>query len=291
MNLHKKIIIGGAQLGMKYGVANKYGEISANHLERILHFAIKKKIYTIDTATSYNRSLKKISKIIKNKKFQKKIKLIIKVNKISSLNDMEIHKHLSSNNVSCIMAHSTELFLKKSFQKKIINLKKKFNFQVGVSIYENDELYKLKKFFDFINIIQMPYNIINFKVFDKKILKLLRKKKIKLHARSIFYQGVLLMKQQDIKKKFKKFLNKYIELNYLLKKKDLSLFFLCIKFVIDQKHFNKLIFGFDTLFQLKEIVRTINSKKRVPNKIYEYLKKNDLTTTIPDPRQFKSLRI
>ena len=125
MNLHKKIIIGGAQLGMKYGVANKYGEISANHLERILHFAIKKKIYTIDTATSYNRSLKKISKIIKNKKFQKKIKLIIKVNKISSLNDMEIHKHLSSNNVSCIMAHSTELFLKKSFQKKIINLKKK----------------------------------------------------------------------------------------------------------------------------------------------------------------------
>ncbi len=291
MNLHKKIIIGGAQLGMKYGVANKHGEISANHLERILNFAIKKKIYTIDTATSYNRSLKKISKTIKNKKFQKKIKLIIKVNKISSLNNVEIHKHLSGNNVSCIMAHSTELFLKKSFQKKIINLKKKFNFQVGVSIYENDELYKLKKFFDFINIIQVPYNIINFKVFDKRILKLLRQKKIKLHARSIFYQGVLLMKQQDIKKKFKKFLNKYIELNYLLKKNDLSLFFLCIKFVIDQKHFNKLIFGFDTLFQLKEIVRTINSKKRVPNQIYEYLKKNDLTTTIPDPRQFKSLRI
>ena len=42
---------------------------------------------------------------------------------------------------------------------------------------------------------------------------------------------------------------------------------------------------------LKEIIRIINSKKRVPNEIYEYLKKNDLTTTIPDPRQFKSLGI
>ena len=94
------------------------------------------------------------------------------------------------------MAHSTELFLKKSFQKKISNLKKQFNFQVGVSIYENNELYKLKKFFDLINIIQIPYNIINFKFSINKFLKLLRQKKIKLHARSIFYQGVLLMKKR-----------------------------------------------------------------------------------------------
>ena len=59
MNLNKKIILGGAQFGMKYGIANKNGEISSKNLRKILNYAINRKVYIIDTATSYKRSLKK----------------------------------------------------------------------------------------------------------------------------------------------------------------------------------------------------------------------------------------
>ena len=44
---------------MKYGIANKNGEISSKNLRKILNYAINKKVYIIDTATSYKRSLKK----------------------------------------------------------------------------------------------------------------------------------------------------------------------------------------------------------------------------------------
>ena len=35
MNLNKKIIMGGAQFGMNYGIANKNGEISLKNLNKI----------------------------------------------------------------------------------------------------------------------------------------------------------------------------------------------------------------------------------------------------------------
>ena len=79
MSLNKKIILGGAQFGMKYGIANKNGEISSKNLRKILNYAINEKVHIIDTATSYKRSLKKISDISHNDNIKKKIKVIIKI--------------------------------------------------------------------------------------------------------------------------------------------------------------------------------------------------------------------
>ena len=72
MNLNKKIILGGAQFGMKYGIANKNGEISSKNLRKILNYAINRQVYIIDTATSYKRSLKKIFDISHNANFKNK---------------------------------------------------------------------------------------------------------------------------------------------------------------------------------------------------------------------------
>ena len=50
---------------------------------------------------------------------KKKIKLIIKIKSTSILNTARFKKLYDTYNVYCIMAHSSELFLKKTFQKKI----------------------------------------------------------------------------------------------------------------------------------------------------------------------------
>ncbi len=57
---------------MKYGIANKNGEISSKDLNEILNYAINRKVYIIDAATSYQRSLEKIFNFSKNSKFKKK---------------------------------------------------------------------------------------------------------------------------------------------------------------------------------------------------------------------------
>ena len=58
--------------------------------------------------------------------------------------------------------------------------------------------------------MQIPFNIINYKNFDAKVLDKLKKEKIELHARSIFYQGVLLMNKKSIKTRFKVFMKNLI---------------------------------------------------------------------------------
>ena len=287
MNLNKKIILGGAQFGMKYGIANKNGEISSKNLRKILNYAINRQVYIIDTATSYKRSLKKIFDISHNDNFKNKVKVIIKIKSTSILNTVKFKKLYDKYNIYCLMAHSSKLFLKKSFQKKIKILKKDYQFKIGVSIYENKELSNLKRYYNIINVVQIPFNIINYKTFDAKVLDKLKKEKIELHARSIFYQGVLLMNKKSIKSRFKSFYEKFNQLNYLSKKNKVNMIFICIKFVLNKNYFNKLIFGFDTLNQFKQIIKNLNSRKKIPYQIKNYLKNTDLKPFLPDPREFK----
>ena len=52
----KRVGLGTAQLGSKYGVSNKIGVPSRTETEKILNICIDSKIDTIDTAMSYGNS-------------------------------------------------------------------------------------------------------------------------------------------------------------------------------------------------------------------------------------------
>ena len=47
--------------------------------------------------------------------------------------------------------------------------------------------------------MQFPFNVFDQRILDKKIQNLLIKKKIKVHMRSIFLQGLLLLPQKNQK--------------------------------------------------------------------------------------------
>ena len=60
------------------------------------------------------------------------------------------------------------------------------------------------------DILQFPLNIVDDRI-NKTELKKLKRKKILLHARSVFLQGLLLQNQEDLSKKFEKFKNVWQE--------------------------------------------------------------------------------
>ena len=74
--MYKKIILGSAQFGMKYGVANTKGKIISNEIFKILYYIKRKNINFIDTARSYHSSEKEIGKYYK--KTKKKFLIITK---------------------------------------------------------------------------------------------------------------------------------------------------------------------------------------------------------------------
>ena len=58
--MSRKIILGTAQFGTNYGIANKSGKIKYNEIFKILNYLKKNKINSLDTASSYIKSEKKL---------------------------------------------------------------------------------------------------------------------------------------------------------------------------------------------------------------------------------------
>ena len=63
INNFKKLCIGTAQLGMNYGIANTSGQLSLNEMSKILLYAKKKGVNSLDTAIDYGESESNLGKL------------------------------------------------------------------------------------------------------------------------------------------------------------------------------------------------------------------------------------
>ena len=71
---------------------------------------------------------------------------------------------------------------------------------IGISLYENDEIeYVLKNFYNF-DFIQIPFNILDNENMRFKHILDAKKKNIKIHARSVYLQGLFFKELNFIKK-------------------------------------------------------------------------------------------
>ena len=102
------------------------------------------------------------------------------------------------------------------------------------------------------DIIQAPYSIFDRRV--EKYFNILKKNKIKIYARSIFLQGLLLMPLKDIDNYFKKWKSNFELLDKFIQKKQISKLELCLSFVLKSRYIDKVVIGIQSLSQLKEIV-------------------------------------
>jgi len=265
INILNKIIIGTAQLSNNYGIFNKLKSIQNKELKKILNYCKKQNIFYIDLANSYKNSINKLSK-----NNLVKFKIILKVGTINKNNYFsnlkaiveKTLKELKVKKIYSLMFHD-ERDIKYLGDKKImqyfLDLKKKNIIQkIGLSIYNFKKLKVSLNSFP-IDLIQVPFNIFDRRILDKKLQKIISKNKIEVHARSIFLQGLLLQDPSSKKKIIQKnqsLLNSWHKFNeYQQKKKIMN----CIKFVSQFKKINKFVFGVDNLDQLKTIVSIIKA--------------------------------
>ena len=271
-----KFILGGAQLGLKYGFLSK--KLDENLVNSIIKTAIKNKIFTIDTARNYGSSEKNIGNFFNlNKK--KKIEVITKIFPFRNYNSslklkkkIEESVKLSSNNlkpkkIDTILFHkaSNVIQRKKLAWKYLIQLKKQKKIKkIGISVQNRQELefaLNLKE----INVIQLPFNILEnrWNKYINKIKKIKKKRNLEIHARSIFLQGLLLNRDKITWKKTGcnnlDIINKWLILNKKLFKRK-SVVDLCFSFVKSQDWIDGIIIGVDNVKQLKNNIMLFNFK-------------------------------
>lgn len=257
--------IGTAQFGLKYGL-NSEKKISLSEIKKIIEYTDNQKSFGyLDTAPAYGNSesiignvLKKNHsfKIITKSDFIKEDVINTKVIEKFKKNFFFSLKKLKQKKIYSVLIHnSADLFKKNSelLYGELKKLKKENLVQkIGVSVYNKKEIDMVLSYYDF-DIFQLPCNILDQRLIHNNTLEKLFSKKIEMHARSVFLQGLLLMKKKKLPIYFKEINKKIKKLNDQLRKYKITPLQAALSFVANLKKFETIVVGFNNFIHIKEI--------------------------------------
>ena len=263
-----KLVLGTAQLGEDYGTAFPGKKITQSTFIKILDIAKKNNIYNIDTAAAYGDSLSILGKIsveemlvisklpkIPDTLFKKDINLWLSTTLEKMLDELKLK------NIDILLIHGSGDLTGK-FSNELVNFLHKIklnNFvkKIGVSIYDPEEINSFYHFFT-PDVIQCPYNVFDQRILSSGWLDKLVTKKIEVHARSIFLQGVLLKDILELDSYFLKWEDEFIRFENYCNLYKISKLEAAIAFVKSEPRIKKILIGVQGEGHLKEIINAYN---------------------------------
>lgn len=266
MNSASKLILGTVQFGTDYGINNIGGKPSFEEVKKILDFFVSKGNLIIDTAEAYGNSQQVIGRYheVSNNKLEVITKFSSRFSYKSLKERIDIDlSYLNTKSLYAYMFHSF-LDLEDQFEKKkeeLIRLKKSGVIgKIGVSVYSNEEIQKVIDFYD-VDLIQIPFNMLDNYSLRGELMKKLSRKKIEIHTRSVFLQGLFFIDPNALPTKLlplKKHLNRLIEIknDYSINTIDMAL-----GYVLSFSEINKTLIGVDSINQLES--NFISSEKKI----------------------------
>ena len=282
--MKNKITIGCANIGNKYGIQSNI--IKKQEINKIFNFCNKHKINSFDTADHYKNSYKILNQNNFNLIIDTKIVIDEKWKdyEFCLKHLLKIKKKIGDKKIDTIYIHNPTYLSNKNSKIIINNLqllkKKNFFHKIGLSIYDFNNIHENIKKFKF-DVIQCPFNIFDQRLVVEKHLQKFKKKRVKVHVRSIFLQGLLLNQNFKEKKKFQKWKIELDEYFGFLNKKRLKAIDLCLNFVLRFKKIDKIIVGINSKKHLNDILKY----KKYRFDKYNLFNHNDKKDLI-DPRKW-----
>ena len=277
----QKICIGTANFGLAYGLSNKYQQLQFSEVNRIIKLAKTVGITTVDSAFNYGSSHTVL------KKFDlSKFELVTKIKICNNFNPKDVIKDLEQigqyKTITLLIHNAYELNLEtlKRILYELQSLKdQKFIDKIGLSIYEPEILEPLEDL-DLYDSVQFPLNVFDQRIIDTGWLQKLKGSGVELVARSIFFQGVLLMPIHSLPNYFKRWRHLFERwINFLNETKQ-SPYETAVEFINSVKELDKIVVGLDTATQLRQLISKKENKKykrfdannfRDPNLLNPYL--------------------
>ena len=280
-----RIVLGGAQLGLPYGILNGGETLSREEVARILNTAVDHGIVSIDTAIAYGQSESIIGETSQNrfKIISKLPPLPVDISNVSEWVHSQVQVSLSRlkcTSLDALLLHrpqdltgaqGAELYaaIGSLMAEKMIH-------RFGVSIYSPDDLEGIIGIFD-IHVVQAPLN-----VFDRRILGVTEKLSalnIEVHVRSVFLQGVLIANPKNRPQRFEPWSEHFALFDEWVHSSGMSAMACCMGFALQQPGIAKLVIGTTSAVSLDEIMNSIpNSVLDVPTHLQSSIQR------LTDPR-------
>lgn len=260
-----KIALGTAQFGLEYGIANQQGQVSHAEGKAILDHASAHGIDTLDTAIAYGNSEQRLGEIgVHNWQVVSKLPAIpdgcsdifqwmfdsVK----ESLNRLKIERLYG------LLLHRPQQLLEQGGDRlygALQKLKQEGLAQkIGVSIYDPEELDALCAHYH-LDMVQAPFNILDSRLINSGWLSRLPEQGTELHVRSVFLQGLLLMKTDERPERFCRWQTTWNRWDSWLREAGLTPLQACLRYVLMFPQIDKAVIGVDSLRQLSEILQSL----------------------------------
>ncbi|MBU4185652.1 MAG: aldo/keto reductase [Proteobacteria bacterium] len=205
------LVLGTAQLGLPYGLANKVGQPDQAVAITIIREAWKNGIREFDTAQAYGDSEKVLGKALYELGISSEAKIITKFHpNLDHLNASDMSRALDESlerlrvrSLYGIMLHREEMLslwnkgLAKILHAFILSGRVE---KIGISVYSPDKAIQALNT-EGISMVQLPTNIVDRRFENTGVFKLSDEKKKQIYIRSVFLQGLLLMNPEEISDK------------------------------------------------------------------------------------------
>ncbi len=261
-----RLALGTAQFGLPYGVANQVGQVSRSEAKAMLKLASSNGLDTLDTAIAYGDSEACIGKV-----GAKNFKIITKLPVVpQGCNDIGIwvleqvkasFLRLGVTKVYGLLLHRSDQLLGSNsalLYKALLDLKDNGLVQkVGVSIYSPTELDALSSTYHF-DLVQAPFNLVDQRLYRSGWLQRLKENDIEIHTRSVFLQGLLLMKRAEIPHKFSPWTCLLKKWHGWLEVNSASAVEASLAFPLAFSEVDRVIVGADSVIQLSQIISSVN---------------------------------
>jgi len=256
-----KLVLGSANFGLKYGVANNK-KLNKKEIFEILRYAQGLGIFGVDTAKGYANAEKILGDYLRLNPGSP-FKVITKIShkeygEVEAVKN-EVTDSLEKLNVECIdflLLHSF-----KTYQEQKATVITAFDELIkegkirrwGVSVYHPDEARQVVSdgFSNFA--VEFPVNIFDRRFLKDDLLKDLKKKNCFLFARSVFLQGLFFLPGKNLLKgNFQTVKENVLKIRSLSQRFKIPLSNVLLLFTASNPYIDGVIIGVDSIDQLKK---------------------------------------
>jgi aryl-alcohol dehydrogenase-like predicted oxidoreductase len=271
-----RLILGGAQFGMPYGITNRRGQVLEGDVTAILARAQSAQLRFVDTAAAYGTSEQVLGRVLVDFPSFEIISKIpalggesIGVEDIRTVQDavsrsLEV---LDRGKLYALLVHACADLFKPGGGRLVEFLQELRSngvaSRIGVSVYEASEIDRVLETFT-PDIVQMPLNLFDQRLIRSGHVAKLRAAGVEVHGRSAFLQGILLTDVADLPEHFKRFSNAFGAYSDFLEDNKLSRLAASLGFVLGQSGVDKVVVGVTSLQELDEILHVLRSQTALP---------------------------
>ena len=208
MESSSRLVLGTAQLGIDYGIANIIGKPDYFQAKSIIQKAWEKGIREYDTAQGYGESEKVLGNALRSLGISSEVRVITKLDpNIEHLDKAALEQavrgsltHLNIPILYGLMLHREEYL--ELWQKGLGEILQDFVLKgltehVGVSIYSPEKaMFALET--EGISIVQIPSNILDRRFERAGVFEKAERKRKQIYVRSVFLQGLAVMRIEEL---------------------------------------------------------------------------------------------